>query len=168
MIIFNPSTQDSETYLSWRKHIKKVASTHLSNGSDKSLRVSSLDPPFGNASQLSLSAEHFHSGLKIPLAFVQGIWQKAEELLCEPNAISAAPACDSKNRMVRSRSGKRPHLVTSNKQGRYTCDNDCPNWKSMKLFPYCGSCWIKRLTARVLWTLPEGETCTKHVTTCSY
>jgi len=60
------------------KHIKKVASTRLSTGSDKSLRVSSPDPPFGNASQLSLSAEHFHSGLKIPLASVQGIWQKAE------------------------------------------------------------------------------------------
>ena len=62
-----------------------------------------------------------------------GIWQKAEELLCEPNAIFAAPGCDSKSRMVRSRSGKRPHLVTSTKQGRYTCDNNCPNWKSMKL-----------------------------------
>ena len=36
------------------KHIKKFASTRLSTGSDKSLRVSSPDPPFGNASQLSL------------------------------------------------------------------------------------------------------------------
>jgi len=35
------------------KHIKKVASTRLSTGSDKSLRVSSPDPPVGNASQLS-------------------------------------------------------------------------------------------------------------------
>ena len=81
----------------------------------------------------ALSTEHFHSGLKIPLASAQGIWQKAEELLCEPNAISAAPGCDSKSRMVRSCSGKWPHLVMSTKQGRYTCDNDCPNWKSMKL-----------------------------------
>jgi len=58
------------------KHIKKVASTRLSTGSDKSLRVSSLDPPFGNASQLSLSAEQFHSGLKIPLALFKVFGKK--------------------------------------------------------------------------------------------
>jgi len=40
------------------KHIKKVVSTHLSTGSDKSLRVSSLDPSIGSASQLSLPSSH--------------------------------------------------------------------------------------------------------------
>ena len=114
------------------KHMK-VASTHLSAGSVESLHVSVPELPVGNVSQLSVTAEHFHSGLKVPLAAIQGIWNKAEELLREPNSISTAPGCDSKSRMVRSCSGKRPHLVTSTKQGRYACDNDCLNWKAMKL-----------------------------------
>lgn len=119
------------------RHMKKVASTHLSTRSDKSLHVGAPEPLVGSASQLSVSAEHFHSGLKVPLEAVQGIWNKAEELLREPNAISAAPGCDSKSRMVISCSGKRPDLVTSTKQGRYACDNDCPNWKAMKLCSHC-------------------------------
>ena len=117
-----------------QRHMKKAASTHLSTGSGRLLPLPGApESSVGNVSQLSVSAEHFHFGLKIPLAAVQGIWNKAEELLREPNAISAALGCDSKSRMVRSRSGKRPHLVTSTKQGMYVCDNDCPNWKAMKL-----------------------------------
>lgn len=88
------------------RHMKKVASSHLLTGSDMSLHVGAPEPLLGNASQLSVSAEHFHSGLKIPLAAVQSVWNKAEELLRELNANSSAPGCDSKSRMVRSRSGK--------------------------------------------------------------
>ena len=33
----------------------------------------------------------FHSGFKIPLAAVKGMWQKATTLLSDPDAISAAP-----------------------------------------------------------------------------
>ena len=32
-----------------------------------------------------------------------------------------------------SRLGKRPHLVTKGKTGIYSCDSDCPNWKSMSV-----------------------------------
>ena len=112
-----------------QRHINKVASTQLS--SDPIYNDSSLF--LCSASQLAVSAELFQSGLKVPLAVVQGIWQKAEELLCESNCISSAPGHDSKSRMVISRSGKRPHLVTCTKQGKYCCDSDCPNRKSMKL-----------------------------------
>ena len=73
----------------------------------------------GNSSQFSVSAEHFHPGLKIPLAAVQGIWNKAEELLWELNF--AVPGGDSNSKMVISHSGKRSHLVTSTKKGKYAC-----------------------------------------------
>ena len=78
-----------------------------------------------------VSAEEFQEGLKIPLQAVQAIWRKAEELVGNSNAISPAPGYDSTCKMVISRSGKCPHLVTSSKKGKYTCDNDCPNFKSM-------------------------------------
>ena len=83
--------------------------------------------------QLSVRPEDFHSGLKIPLAAIPGIWKKAEELLSDPNAISPAPGYDSRCKMVMSWSGKRPHLITCTKQGKYTCDSECPNWKSMNI-----------------------------------
>ena len=112
-----------------QRHINKVASTQLSSNSICN------DFSFSSCSafQLAVSPELFQSSLKISLAAVQGIWQKAEELLCEPNSISPAPGHGIKSRMVISRSGKRPHLVTCSKQGKYCCDSDCPNWKSMKL-----------------------------------
>lgn len=83
--------------------------------------------------QLPVQPEDFHSVLKIPLAAIQGIWRKADELLSDPNAISPAPGYDSKYKMVMSQSGKHPHLVTCGKQGKYTCDSECPNWKSMNI-----------------------------------
>ena len=37
---------------------------------------------------------------------------------------------------VASRKGKQLYLVTRNKAGKYSCDSDCPNWKSMGFCSY--------------------------------
>ena len=73
----------------------------------------------------------FQSGLKIPLPSVQAIWNKAAELILQPKVIAPAPEYGPQCKIVMSRGGKRPHLVTSGKNGRFSCDNDCPNWKSL-------------------------------------
>ncbi len=110
------------------KHLKKVAQVTL---------------PFTDASlgghssvgqiQLPVCAKEFHSGLKIPLASVEGVWKKASELLSDPTAISPAPGYGPECKMVASRKGKRPHLVIKGKGGKFSCDSDCPNWKSLGL-----------------------------------
>ena len=114
------------------KHMLKVSTIQLSfTGEIPGDKEQPTSDSFSPISQLPVQPEEFHSGLKIPLAAIQGIWKKAEELLNDSNAISPAPGYDSKCKMVMSRSGKRPHLVTCSKQGKYTCDGDCPNWKSI-------------------------------------
>ena len=87
---------------------------------------------------LSISNEQFHSDdLKIPLTSIKGIWKKAEELLVQPDTTVAAPGCEKGSKMVKSKSGKQPHLVKCGKGGRISCDNDCPNWKSLGICSHC-------------------------------
>ena len=115
------------------KHMQKIANVQLAftgevpgdNASSKGISCT--------ATQLPIRPEDFQSGLKVPLATVQGIWKKAEELPSELGSISSAPGYGSKCKMVLSRSGNRPHLVTCGKSGKFSCDNECPNWKSMNL-----------------------------------
>ena len=109
------------------KHMKKVADTSLKG---YELDVCTESKP----SSLSITAEECHSGdHKVPLASIQGIWKKAEELLAQPNAVVTAPGFDASVKMVASKSGKRPHLVKSGKGGRVSCDSDCPNWRSLNI-----------------------------------
>ena len=110
--------------------MKKVATAQLI--SEFEFSTDDVGTPV-SSKQIPISPETFHSGLKIPLASVQGIWQKAEELLRNTNSISPAPDCDNKSKMVISRSGKRPHVVACMKQGKCMCDSDCANWKSLKI-----------------------------------
>lgn len=41
------------------------------------------------------------------------------------------PGGNEKDRIVKSSSGPRPHIVTAKKMGRYSCDTECPNFKSL-------------------------------------
>jgi len=61
---------------------------------------------------------------------LEGIWKKAEETVGDPNKIVPAPDCSTPARMVESKIVKRPHLVTPGKGGRFSCDNECPNYKN--------------------------------------
>lgn len=62
---------------------------------------------------------------------LQGIWQKAQELLNMPGSITPAPGNSTTARMVFGRSGQRPHVVTSCKDGKFKCDSDCVKFRSL-------------------------------------
>ena len=69
----------------------------------------------------------------LPLTCVEGMWMKAIKLLQEENAIVPAPGQSAEARMVLSSSSKTPHMVVPTKGGGFSCDSNCPNWKSMGL-----------------------------------
>lgn len=79
-----------------------------------------------------IDVETVAQSVSIPFPVLQGIWQKAEELIDAPNSITSAPGHSTEARMVLSRSGKRPHLVVPDgKGGQYKCDAECLNYKSV-------------------------------------
>ena len=106
------------------KHLKKVAHSQINCSESQSTESH-------QSKELSIDPKKFQSGLNIPLPSVQAIWNKAAELVSQPNSIVAAPGHGTESKMVMSRRGKRPHLVTCGKNGRYSYDSDCPNWKSL-------------------------------------
>ena len=116
-----------------QKHMQKIASIQLPFTGEIPSDNVCLERESCTATQLPIQPEDFQSGLKIPLATVQGIWKKAEDLLREPGSISSAPGYGTRCKMVLSRSGKRPHLVTCGKGGKFSCDGECPNWKAMNI-----------------------------------
>ena len=66
--------------------------------------------------------------MNVPCSVRNDIWEKAFELTVDTNAIACAPGYD-KGHIVKSFSGKRPHLVTSKNNGQYCCDSG--NHKSL-------------------------------------
>jgi hypothetical protein len=83
-----------------------------------------------SSTQLALS-ESEATDLDVPRACLDGIWQNAQELLDKPGSISPAPGCPEEARMVLSRTGQRPHFVSPCKDGKFECDPDCVNFKSL-------------------------------------
>ena len=85
-------------------------------------------------STLSVSLEKFTEDIKLPFNTVEGIWNKANQLITEVDAIVPAPGCGKKDKMVKSKSGSTPHLVTVRDKGvNYKCDDKCPQFKSTHL-----------------------------------
>ena len=82
-------------------------------------------------SVLSVDVLSAAQGMTVPLTCMEGIWNKATELLNDPSAMSPAPGQSLESQMVLSYSGSAPHLVTPVKGGGYSCDANCPNWKSL-------------------------------------
>lgn len=82
-------------------------------------------------SLLSVAVSDLCGSVITPIQVLAAIWRKAFELLHEPKTISLAPGHGDNARMVRSYSGPRPHLVTRKRSGQYSCDNVCPNWRSL-------------------------------------
>ena len=71
--------------------------------------------------------------ISLPETALQAIGTKAKELINLDGAISPAPGQNPDARMVLSRRGKRPHLVTPKRSGGYACDDDCPQYRSSRL-----------------------------------
>ena len=114
-----------------RSHLTKVHSmTVMSLGGPETPATSNVQIG-ATKSQLTVSVESAAKSLNVPLTCLESIWRKAMELISDSNAIAPAPGQTEGSRMVLSYSGKTPHLVTSLKGGGFTCDANCPNWKSI-------------------------------------
>ena len=116
-------------------HIRKVSTAKVMEHSI-SEPLPAHDPATSAASrtpQMSVDVNTVAASVSVPLDCLKGIWQKAEELLQSPNGMSSAPGQPEQARMVLSRSGKRPHIVLPCKGGRFKCDADCMNYKSLGL-----------------------------------
>lgn len=110
--------------VTWFKMSKGEREAHLRKVSSGIASTSSFP------SSLPVDCE----AVALPLPVLEGIRQKAEELLSLPNNISPAPGHPPEARMVASRSGKRPHLVVSaGKSGQFKCDSECLHFKSVGL-----------------------------------
>ena len=113
-----------------QKHISKVHSVVLSEvQSSESVSVPRLTN-LSSGGMLSVDAKTVAKSANLPFTCVEGIWTKATELL-QDNAIVPAPGQSSEARMVLSYSNKVPHMVTPTKAGGFSCDTNCPNWKSI-------------------------------------
>ena len=82
-------------------------------------------------SQLSVSLEDAISYTTLPYTTVEGIWTKAGVLVKEVNAIVPAPGFGPKDKMVKSKSGAAPHIVSTADGSHYKCDEKCPHFKSI-------------------------------------
>ena len=73
----------------------------------------------------------------VPESTICNIFEKADELLTDSKAITAAPI-QGEGRMVKSKSNpSRPHLVQVVKGAKLVCDETCPMWTSLKLCSHC-------------------------------
>ncbi len=80
---------------------------------------------------LSIQVNEFAEQVAVPLSVLEGIWEKAEQLLGTENGIAPASGCDPKACMFKSTSSTRPHLVIAKMKGQYIRDNTCGNWRSL-------------------------------------
>ena len=73
----------------------------------------------------------------VPETNIRTIFEKAEELLADSTAITAAPL-QGEARMVKSKSNpSRPHLVQVVKGAKLVCDDTCPMLSSLQICSHC-------------------------------
>ena len=82
-------------------------------------------------SSMSVDFRSLTDCTRLPINCLQGIWNKAAELLKTENAIVAPPGSDNGAKFVLSYRGSKPHLVTPKKTEVFACDSECPNWKAL-------------------------------------
>ena len=111
-------------------HLKKFAGASLSDipESDAEIRIGR---DVSISSTLSVQVDTFACQVRVPRNCLEGIWNKAAELLKTKDAIVKAPGFSDDSKFVLSYSGKRPHLVVPKKGDTFACDLECPNWKGL-------------------------------------
>ena len=114
-----------------RPHFSKPIAGQLSDKPTCSRQLFSQSYSALDTVELSVDVHQFSSSVLIPRAVLDAIWAKAKELINDVNAICNVPGGSPKDRIVKSSSGPRPHVVSAKKSGQYACE--CPNWKSMGL-----------------------------------
>ncbi len=96
---------------------------------------------------LSVELGSFASSVVTPRPVLEGIWKKTLELVSNPQETASAPGCSPLSRMVESKSTASPHLVSPGKEGKFTGDGSCPNYKTF------GVCFHTVAVAEVNWML---------------
>jgi len=86
--------------------------------------------------KLSVDVEAASIQSSIPTLLLKQILAKAADLL-DNNEVLPAPGCAASDRMVASTSKKKPHFVTTTKDGRHECDEDCPNFMQHFICSHC-------------------------------
>ena len=110
---------------------KRQRSTHVTESTTSILHDSpSCCIDESDRPALSVEMTSFAHTVKTLEPVLQGIWKKANP---NPHKMSLAPRCSPLARMVESTSGKKPHLVSPGKRGKFTCDSECPNYKSFAI-----------------------------------
>lgn len=104
---------------------------HSSPPSSEELEEDSGEYELPRAMQLEIS-----QCTVIPESMVTNIIKKAEGLLADKHAITAAPLEGA--RMVKSISNpSHPHLIKVLKEGKVVCDENCLMWTSLKVCSHC-------------------------------
>ena len=84
------------------------------------------------SSVLSVSLDSFSNDVRVPRNSLEGIWNKASEILKTKDSIVPAPGITNA-KFVLSYSGSKPHLVVPKQSSIFACDSECPNWKGMRI-----------------------------------
>ena len=114
-----------------KQHLNKLHSINVMSMTHDREKATSSEA--GEVYNLPVDAATVSACTNLPLTCVEGMWMKAVKLLQEENAIVPAPGQSAEARMVLSSSSKTPHMVIPTKGGGFSCDSNCPNWKSMGL-----------------------------------
>jgi len=86
--------------------------------------------------QLSVDVETAAQYTGIPALVLRQIWAKALDVL-NANQVMPAPGCSPYDHMVASTSKTRPHYVSATKDGRFECDDNCPNFVQRCICSHC-------------------------------
>lgn len=87
-----------------------------------------------NKLSVDLELAAHHTG--IPTLVLRQIWSKATDLLMS-NQVAMAPGCPTSARMVASKSKQKPHFVSFGEDGRFQCDDACPNFHHHFICSHC-------------------------------
>ena len=82
-------------------------------------------------SQLSVGSDD--SGLNLHKDVISGMWEKAEKLVSMERGLQRAASSDDSAWSVQSFSSPIPHFVTSKDSGQFLCDQQYPQWVSLKI-----------------------------------
>lgn len=99
-----------------------VALRHVNHSSKPSCSRQLFPQSLLSERMLSIDVGQFCDSVLIPHLVLDAIWKKGNELLKDSNPICTVPGGNSKDRMVKSSSGPRPHIVTAKKTGQYACN----------------------------------------------
>ena len=87
-----------------------------------------------NQRPLTVSLDNAVQSVKPPFTTIEDIWKKAGMLVEENNAVVSAPGFCKGEKMVKSKSGSVPHMVSIDHMSlQYKCDDKCMWYKSTNI-----------------------------------